>query len=365
MPDPANPLAADKVQAQWPELDGEDLDHAHAVVGRRWHRLRDMRLFLTGGTGFVGKWLLATLLDADRRLGLGCEVTVLTRDPEAFRLSAPQLAAAPQVELVCGDVRHLKSGSRPYSHVIHAATDALTTGHAVETFETCVGGTRRALDFALSAGAKEFLLVSSGAIYGRQPPQLLRMREDFPGAPDPLDSGSAYAQGKRGAEWLGSAYAAEHGLQVKTARCFAFVGPYLPLDRHFAVGNFIRAALANRPIDIHGDGTPFRSYLHASDMSAWLWAVLIEGRTQTAYNVGAAEPVSILRLAEMVVQALNSRSTIHVRKPAAAGALAERYVPDVSRIQTELQLDPPWELHEAVLRAARWHQRRSLARKPA
>ena len=55
-----------------PELPSTDLDHAHAIVGARWQALRGQRLFLTGGTGFIGKWLLATLLDADRRLGRSC-----------------------------------------------------------------------------------------------------------------------------------------------------------------------------------------------------------------------------------------------------------------------------------------------------
>jgi dTDP-glucose 4,6-dehydratase len=247
-----------------------DLDHALGVVGRRWEGLRGKRIFLTGGTGFVGKWLLATVLEADRRFGLGCEITVLTRNPEAFRRQAPELANAPQVTLIAGDVRHLDPGRQRFSHVIHAATDAVTTGRPLDTFNTCVEGTRRVLDFAAQAGATELLLLSSGAVYGRQPQSLPAITTDFSGGPDTLNVNSAYAEGKRAAEWLTHAYAQEHGIHAKVARCFAFVGPYLPMDRHFAIGNFIRDAMAGLPIVILGDGTPLRSYLHASEMAAWL-----------------------------------------------------------------------------------------------
>lgn len=337
-----------------PPLAVADLDHAHGIVGPRWDGLREARIFLTGGTGFVGKWMLATLLEADRRLGLGCKVTVLTRDPDAFLRQVPVLASAPQVTLTVGDVRSLEPDAQKFTHVIHAATDAVTTGRPLDTFDTCVEGTRRILDFAAHTGAREFLLVSSGAIYGRQPPNLQAVPVGFAGGPDTLGTGSAYAEGKRAAEWLAGAYTEEHGIRAKVARCFAFVGPYLPMDRHFAIGNFIRDAMAEQPLVILGDGTPMRSYLHASEMAAWLWATLLEGRAGAAYNVGGAETVSMAELARLVVKIIGSSSAIEVRKQALTGAPIERYIPDVSRTLTELSLPSPLRLEEAIERTVRW-----------
>ena len=90
----------------YPPLSESDLAVTFAAVGEPgWRALAGRRLFMTGGTGFVGKWLLATLIDADRRLELGCQVTVLSRAPDAFAIAAPQLANAPRVEFVRGDVR--------------------------------------------------------------------------------------------------------------------------------------------------------------------------------------------------------------------------------------------------------------------
>src|SRR5205814_2926216 len=134
----------------------------------------------------------------DAECRLGAEVVVLTRAPEAFARKAPGLAGHRSVRLHAGDVRDFRAPEGRFSHVIHAATEASSTrnaGAAQVTFDTIVEGTRRTLDLAQSAGARRFLLASSGAVYGRQPAELSHVGEDYPGAPDPTDPDSAYGQG--------------------------------------------------------------------------------------------------------------------------------------------------------------------------
>ena len=334
-----------------------DLEQAFGAVGEAsWRSLAGARVFLTGGTGFVGKWLMATLLHADRRLALGCELVVLSRDPEAFEATTPQLARATGVTLARGDVRDFEFPAGAFTHVVHAATDVVAQNAPLETFSTCVEGTSRVLDFAAQVGASDFLLVSSGAVYGRQPPELDRMDESHTGAPDPLSPSSAYGEGKRVSEWLGAVRCAGSAPRFKVARCFAFVGPYLPLDKHFAIGNFLRDAMAGNQITIQGDGTPYRTYLHAADMAAWLWAVLLRGKPARAYNVGGHEAVSIGDLARRTVAALGSSARVEILKQAVPGKPAERYVPDVARARRELALPDPLPLDEAIARTVRWHR---------
>ncbi len=336
-----------------PPLPPEDLAHARAVVGDRWTALKGQHLLLTGGTGFVGKWLLATLLDADRHFDLGCRVTVLTRHPQAFAEQAPDLANAAAVELVQGDVRQPGLQGRAFDRIVHAATDVAASASEIETFDTCLQGTREMLSLAQRCSAS-LLLVSSGAVYGRQPPDIACLREDHPAIAS-IEGASAYEAGKRAAEWVAHAHARAHGLDVRTARCFAFVGPYLPLDAHFAIGNFLRDALAGQPIVIQGDGTPLRSYLHAADMAAWLWAIVLDARARGGvYNVGGHEALSIRQLAGRVVQAAGSSSEIHVMQPARSGTPPARYVPDVAKVRTALELPAPIGLGDAIHRTARW-----------
>lgn len=332
----------------------DDLEHAFRQLPEDlWRGLAGRRIFITGGTGFVGKWLLATLAEANRRLDLGVRATVLSRDPEAFRAAAPLLAQTEGVDWLRGDVRDFAFPAGEYDTVIHAATDVVAKAAPEEIFDTCIAGTRRVLDFA--ARAQDFLLVSSGAVYGRQPADLPRIPESYSGAPDPLLPGSAYGEGKRASEWLAAAAGARTNLRVRTARCFAFVGPYLPLDKQFAIGNFIGAALAGREIVIQGDGTPLRSYLHAADMAAWLWAVLLKGRAGAAYNVGADAAISIADLAHRVCEVLGVSDHVRIMGTPDPARPAERYVPDNGLARAELGLPAPLALDEAIIRTARWH----------
>src|SRR5260370_33188789 len=98
------------------------------------------------------------------------------------------------------------------------------------------------------------------------------------GAPDTMDANSAYGEGKRMAELLCAIYRKSYGIETKIARGFAFVGPYMQLDTHFAIGNFVSDSLAGQCIEVRGDGTPLRSYLYASDLMVWLWTILTRGK---------------------------------------------------------------------------------------
>jgi len=340
-----------------PPLPSEDLAHVLAHTGPDWEKLRGRRLFLTGGTGFFGHWLLETFAHANTTLGLGAEAVVLTRDPAAFLRRAPHLADRADLAFVAGDVRDFAFPPGRFSHVIHAATPAsaqLNADNPAEMLAIIVDGTRRVLAFAEQAGVESLLLTSSGAIYGPQPPELTHIPEDYAGAPDPLLPGSAYGEGKRLAEHLCAVHATRHGYAFKTARCFAFVGPHLPLEAHFAIGNFLRDALAGRPIRVGGDGTPYRSYLYAADLAVWLWTILFAAPTHRAYNVGSDEAVSIADLAQMIAASRTPSLPVEIARPAPPGAPPARYVPAVERARRELALSVRIPLAESLARTLGW-----------
>ena len=335
----------------------EDLQHVFDHTRELWDELRGQRIFVTGGTGFFGCWLLETFAFANERLRLDTRLTALTRDADAFRRKSPHLAGNPAIELVEGDVRNFSFPPGKFSHLIHAATTSSASVPPLEMFETIVAGTRRALDFAVACDAKKFLLVSSGAVYGRQPSDMTHISENYSGAPDAADPNSAYGEGKRAAELLCAIYSREHGFETKTARCFAFVGPHLPLDAHFAIGNFIRDALAQKPVCVKSDGTPYRSYLYAADLAVWLWTILFRGKSRRPYNVGSDEALTIRQVADTVAAAFQPAVTVNIDKTPEPGVAAQRYVPGTKRAQKELGLQARIKLKQAIEQTIFWHRK--------
>ena len=340
-----------------------DLNHVTAEMASLWADLRDARIFITGGTGFFGSWLLETLIRANDQRSLGARAMVLTRDAGTFRRRAPRLASHPAVELLEGDVRTFHFPAIGTTHVIHAAVDATGGGAGRERlreFDSTITGTRRVLDFARSAGAKRFLFTSSGSIYGAQPGDLLRMPETHSGGPDVTSPSSAGAEAKRAAEML-CALHGDSGLTTTVARCFTFVGPYLPLDDKFAVGNFIRDGLLGGPIRVSGDGSPVRSYMYAADLAIWLWTILLRGVSGRAYNVGSDAAISIAEVARAVAKRFAPPPQVSILGAPDSGLAGSRYVPDITRARDELGVRLTVDFDEALSRTIAWHTARTAS----
>jgi len=339
-------------------LPREDLEHVLQHTRDLWEEIRGKRIFITGGTGFFGVWLLETFVFANEQLGLDARVTALTRNPENSSKKIPRLASHPAIDWVKGDVRNFGFPTGEYSHVIHSATETNSAVAPMEPqvlIDANVSATRRVLEFAEGAGAGRFLFTSSGAVYGRQPPDVTHLGEDYSGRAAVHDDGTGYGRSKHLSEMLCESAAREHGLGAVIARCFAFVGPLLPLDTNYVIGNFIRDALNGGPIRIHGDGTPRRSYLYTADLAAWLWTLMLKGRPGQAYNVGSNEDFSIEQIARLVGDAVNPGKKITVAKKPVPGQPCQRYVPSTDHAKNELGLHTWINIRESIRRTIEWH----------
>ena len=192
----------------------------------------------------------------------------------------------------------------------------------------------------------KIIYASSGAIYGPQPAETPFLIESSPlGEITKMVEGKQhYAAAKRDAEMaiqeLGNA-----GLSVSIARCFAFVGPYLPRDQHFAIGNFIEDGLCGRPIKVNANKLVYRSYMYADDLVEWLMTIAAAGNTQCPiFNVGSGEVIEMRDLAQTVANYFG----VGVEAPALTNAESDRYVPSVDKAFTELGLLNKYHLASSI-----------------
>lgn len=335
----------------------EDLDHILARTKGLWDELRDKKIFITGGTGFFGCWFLESFARANEKLTLNASMFVLTRDIEAFRQKAPHLSNNPSIHFLVGDVRSFDFPKGKFDYIIHAAASLnppTDEKEALKIFDVIVEGTRHILEFAEKCKVKKLLLVSSGAVYGRQIPQVSHLRENYQGAPDPIDWRSCYSEGKRVAELLSVLKARQCGFETKIPRCFAFVGPYQKLDGQWAIGNFIRDGLNGGPIIIKGDGTAIRSYLYAADLMIFIWTIFFRGESCLPYNVGSEKEINIGSLAQLVSIVSGIKKDIVISKKPDIKAEIDRYVPSTKRARNKLNLKQSISLKNAIIKTIKY-----------
>ncbi len=339
-------------------LPAQDLAHVLTHTRDLLTSLRDARLFLTGGTGFFGHWLVESLLHADHALGLDLHLTLLTRSASRLHERSPQIAGHPAVTLLEADIRDFPLPSTPFTHIIHAATDSGGQQAEQPAFflaESILAGTRRVLTLAREHRTPYLLYVSSGAVYGRSSAAETHIPETSTAGPDPLLLRSAYDEAKRMSEHLTVAYTESTPTHATIARPFAFVGPHLPLDQHFAIGNFIGATRANTPIHIRGDGSPIRSWLYMADLAIWLLTILLRGERNRAYNVGSEAAHTIAEAAHLTAATLRPGLPVRIDGTPNRSAPMNSYVPSTARARGELGLAETVDLPEALRRTAAWY----------
>jgi nucleoside-diphosphate-sugar epimerase len=314
-----------------------------------WTGLRKQSLFITGGTGFVGKWLLECLLHAERAMGLGIALTVLTRDPEAFGRTSPHLALSSAVTLVRGDVQDFTAPAGEFSSVIHAALPVAPPQSGEGTLhQLAQAGARRVCEFAASSGARRLLHISSGAVYGTQRTAEPLAEETIW---DDAEVVNDYTRGKRLAETV---VLQHRPFDVVIARCFAFIGPYLLPSSGAAAAQFIEEAASGQGIGVQGTGEAVRTYQYAADMARWLLSCLVLGTPGRVYNIGSDRTVTIAGLAAAVTRLAGTGIPPRIAGRPAQGLAGHRYVPDLRRARAELGLTNAVDLEEGIRRTLAW-----------
>jgi dTDP-glucose 4,6-dehydratase len=313
------------------------------------------RILLTGGTGFVGKWMLQTAKIAQASSQGKIEFVIPTRRLSAQHVQDAIAIGCPNVSWVEGDFLTNSPHVGHVDMIIHTATPAsaqLNAENPAEMLRINVEAMNSVLRYA--GNNQPLLFTSSGAVYGTQPKTVSHIPEGTVQPNPPARQLNAYAQGKQIAEQLCREAGDIGQCSPIIARLFAFGGEYLPRDTHFAIGNFIQNALERQPIAIQGDGRARRSYLYGADMATWLWSALTHAENEEPLHIGSEHSVSILELAQIVAtvsgEVLNYIPEITVAKAIDPSEPVHQYVPGNLRTRQTLHVSEWTSLEEIVRR---------------
>lgn len=334
-----------------------DLEHVLLHAEDSLERLRQANIFITGGSGFFGIWLLECLLWANKRLCLDLNLTVLSRSPLSFcSQRGAHFKGREELKFLEGSLCDFRHHRPNFTHFVHAATESSRAGNwAQKHVQMALVGTDRLLEFAARCEPEAVLVTSSGAVYRSKDNSFSNLfTEESNGLDDYTSETMVYGQCKRMIELMTSVGSLNYGYRALIARCFAFVGPYLPLNSNYAIGNFINDALNGSQIIVKGDGSPLRSYLYSADLVIWLLKILVDGSSGRPYNVGGNQVISIKELAQLVGK-IGAADVVVEHSPSNSPE-SNVYLPSLNRSCSELGLQVFTPLDIAIERTLEWYR---------
>lgn len=312
------------------------------------------QFFITGGTGIIGKWLLATLTHLKVTSHFDLKVTILSRNPERFKKQYPDFN---WVDYIKGDIQNpISANLQNIDYFIHGATDVISQNSYDQILKTTILGTLNALQFAEICGAKKFHLISSGAVYGKSICPEEGFNESQISYIDFLNTNSAYALGKMSSEAAVFNWESRC-IQVKNiSRLFANYGEHVPLESHFAIANFVNdAVIKKEEIVITGDGLAQRSYLHVSDIARAVLKIAILGQgSDQAYNVGSPHKMTIKQLAKTVVNVAGEDTVINVLGNKSNQAHSDTYFPCVEKYEKQFGKIQNIDFEDGLIEYIHW-----------
>jgi nucleoside-diphosphate-sugar epimerase len=317
---------------------------------------KNQTILITGGTGFIGKWLAEMFSFFNESENLNIKIILLSRDFEKFIEEVPHLAGKSYLSFIYQDLRNINDIPNEVNYIINAAGSPDNRVHVsqpIKTIETFYKGTLSLFEAATRLpNLKKIVHLSSHQIYGMNENEEL-LNEKFVGK---LDINNVYAESKRIAESLCYAYRQQFNLPILTIRPFSFLGPYQELDKPWAINNFIRDKILGGPIRILGNGLTVRSYLYASDMAFWIIKALADGQVGEAYNCGSNIGINLNDLA-VKISSLGLKNVEILSKSSKENYTdIPKMLPDINKIVNDLNVMETISLDDALLRTILWNE---------
>jgi nucleoside-diphosphate-sugar epimerase len=335
----------------------EDLDTISNQSFGDLQQIVDSHVVLTGASGFIGTWLTLSFLHARKAFGGNGTIVLSCRNAQGLVKTITEAGFTGGFEIVETDVRQFPEGIiQDRTLLIHAATPArasLSANNPLEMFDIIQQGQQRLLELCFKKDSVRFLFLSSGAVYGLQPLDQEALSETWAGSPNIQNPGNAYHEGKRVAELMGNIYSSASNMKFVAARLFAFLAPFLPLEEHFAVGNFLKNAVDGERILINSGGGSVRSYMYATDLCSGIWGLAVRGIDGEAYNIGSSREINLRELAKKIRDLVAPDLEIDIRGTDSPENVT-RYIPDISKWRSLGSHANETSLEEAIIRTASW-----------
>lgn len=270
-----------------------------------WQKLRDQRVLVTGGGGFLAAYLIKAILAVSRKYNLNTHVMCMVRKPESAQARLADYLGASDFSLIVHDVSLPVPADVPAANlIIHAASYASPRFYGTAPVDTILpntAGTQHLLSYATRCGASKFLFFSTSEVYGQSQHREQPMHETDYGYLDPMQVRSCYAESKRLGETLCVSWSQQYQLHTSVVRPFHTYGPGIALDDGRVFADFVANVVANKDIRLNSDGLAQRAFCYVADATIGFLTVLLEGESMQAYNIANPEAeISIRDLATLI-----------------------------------------------------------------
>jgi dTDP-glucose 4,6-dehydratase len=295
---------------------------------------------VTGGCGFLGSHLCEHLLARGHRV-------ICIDNLETGTLENIEHIRSPDFRYMNQDLIYEVDVDEPVDYVYHLASPASPIDYLrlpLHTLKVGSQGTHHMLGLAKLKRAR-FLLASTSEVYGD--PEVHPQPESYWGNVNPIGPRGVYDEAKRYAEALTMAYHRQQGLDTSIARIFNTYGPRMRPHDGRAIPTFLRQALQDKPLTVFGDGSQTRSFCFVEDLVRGLVA-LAESTYHLPVNIGNPNEMSLLELAECVIEVTGSRSEIVFEALPQDDPRVRQ--PDITTARDVLGWEPEVELREGLRR---------------
>lgn len=295
--------------------------------------LKDKRILIAGGTGFLGSVIAKALAQLNLNSVLRMKIYILGRDEVKF---TNRFGSYSGIQFIKADIADFKIPGLNFDYIIHSAQDPMTTIDPVDEdqyLRRLNKATETLSQWAARDNAK-LIYLSSGAADGAIE--------------------NTYVKSKAKSEALILELRERLNLRYLILRCFSYVGPEMPLHKDFAASRLISQSILEKRILMNGDGTPVRSYMYSADFAIWAISMMTSRKDAGTYDVGSSEGVSIFDLCNRVSNIMGISAPQFLGKSNVTVGAPNIYLPDCAKTKVEFNLPEQLSLNDSLVRTLSW-----------